>query len=47
MPGNSGAGVFGVVNGIDDEYLIIGQPVLFITCMHMQILRHGGQLGNN
>jgi hypothetical protein len=48
MPGNSGAGVFGVVNGIDDQAdLIIGQPDLFITCMHTQILRHDRQSGNN
>ena len=48
MPGNSGAGVFGVVNGIDDQAdLIIGQPDPFIICMHTQILRHGCQSRNN
>ena len=31
----------------DVDVLIIGQPDLFITCMHTQILRHDRQSGNN
>jgi hypothetical protein len=33
---------------LDDQAdLIIGQPSLFITCMHTQILRHCRQSRNN
>ena len=53
--GNSGAGVFGVAGRIcthpkdlaDQTDLTIGQPDLFITCMHTQILRHSRESGNN
>lgn len=55
MSGNSGAGVFGRAGHIckhpedldDQADLVIGEPDLFNTCMHTQILRHSRQRGNN